>query len=254
MRSMSGIGMLSAVPNMSPADTCLGIWSTVLAEYRFVAARAPGSGPGRRAGRRGCGRWGCRGTRRPRRGRAARGSARGRARPRRRRRPTTPRATVARVAPAVARSRSGSASSCFSAVPFGHRKPWLNTSSRSPRTSVISSALEVQLEPARRLAQRAGPVDDVSVVSPFAGRHAPARLATPGSGSGRWPIACTSASCSRGATSPATILSPGRWSTSSYLDRRPRRPARRVAVDPAYGVASSSTCSAPTACASPACS
>ena len=29
---MSGIGMLNAVPNMSPADTCLGIWSTVLAE------------------------------------------------------------------------------------------------------------------------------------------------------------------------------------------------------------------------------
>ena len=27
--------MLRPVPNMSPAETCLGIWSTVLAEYRF---------------------------------------------------------------------------------------------------------------------------------------------------------------------------------------------------------------------------
>ena len=40
---------------------------------------------------------------------------------------------------AAVRTRSGSASSCLIAVPFGHRKPWLNTSSRSPRTSVISS-------------------------------------------------------------------------------------------------------------------
>ena len=30
-RSTSGTGTLSAVPNMSPADTCFGIWSTVLA-------------------------------------------------------------------------------------------------------------------------------------------------------------------------------------------------------------------------------
>ena len=32
VRSTSGTGMLSAAPNISPADTCLGIWSTVVAE------------------------------------------------------------------------------------------------------------------------------------------------------------------------------------------------------------------------------
>ena len=32
VRSMSGTGMLSAAPNISPAETCFGIWSTVLAE------------------------------------------------------------------------------------------------------------------------------------------------------------------------------------------------------------------------------
>ena len=58
------------------------------------------------------------------------------------------------------RSRSGSASSALSAVPFGHRYPWLNTSSLSPRTSVSSSSVEVELEPAGRLAERAGPVRD----------------------------------------------------------------------------------------------
>jgi hypothetical protein len=31
-RSRSGIGIDSGVPNIRPADTCLGIWSTVLAE------------------------------------------------------------------------------------------------------------------------------------------------------------------------------------------------------------------------------
>ena len=37
--SMSGIGMVMGVPNISPADTCFGIWSTVLAEKTFVVAR-----------------------------------------------------------------------------------------------------------------------------------------------------------------------------------------------------------------------
>ena len=32
VRSTSGIGTDRIVPNMSPAATCLGIWSTVLAE------------------------------------------------------------------------------------------------------------------------------------------------------------------------------------------------------------------------------
>ena len=38
------------------------------------------------------------------------------------------------------RSRSGSDSSCFSAVPFGQRKPPLKTSSLSPRTNAIWSS------------------------------------------------------------------------------------------------------------------
>ncbi len=29
VRSTSGTGMLSAAPNISPAETCLGIWSTL---------------------------------------------------------------------------------------------------------------------------------------------------------------------------------------------------------------------------------
>ena len=35
VRSMSGIGTLRAPPNMCPAATCFGIWSTVLAENTF---------------------------------------------------------------------------------------------------------------------------------------------------------------------------------------------------------------------------
>jgi len=35
--------MLSSVPNMSPADTCFGIWSTVLAEYTFRVPSARSS-------------------------------------------------------------------------------------------------------------------------------------------------------------------------------------------------------------------
>ena len=31
LRSRSGTGTLSAAPNIRPADTCFGIWSTVLA-------------------------------------------------------------------------------------------------------------------------------------------------------------------------------------------------------------------------------
>ncbi len=40
MRSTSGIGIDSGAPNMSPADTCLGIWSTVLAVNTLVVPRA----------------------------------------------------------------------------------------------------------------------------------------------------------------------------------------------------------------------
>jgi len=42
VRSRSGTGMLSTVPNMSPAATCFGIWSTVLAEntFRVPSARS----------------------------------------------------------------------------------------------------------------------------------------------------------------------------------------------------------------------
>ena len=36
VRSTSGTGTERIVPNMNPAATCFGIWSTVLAEYRFL--------------------------------------------------------------------------------------------------------------------------------------------------------------------------------------------------------------------------
>ena len=54
-------------------------------------------------------------------------------RPRSRREPPSARG------PAGSRRRSGSSCSCFSAAPFGQMKPWLNTSSRSPRTLTTSS-------------------------------------------------------------------------------------------------------------------
>ena len=40
MRSTSGTGIVSAAPNISPAETCFGIWSTVLAEYTFCVPSA----------------------------------------------------------------------------------------------------------------------------------------------------------------------------------------------------------------------
>ena len=46
VRSRSGTGTLRAVPNMSPALTCFGIWSTVLAEktLRVPSARSSARG------------------------------------------------------------------------------------------------------------------------------------------------------------------------------------------------------------------
>ena len=40
MRSMSGTGTDSAVPYIKAHATCLGIWSTVLAEKRCVVPKA----------------------------------------------------------------------------------------------------------------------------------------------------------------------------------------------------------------------
>jgi hypothetical protein len=40
VRSMSGTGTVSAPPNMRPAETSLGRWSTVLAENTLVLPRA----------------------------------------------------------------------------------------------------------------------------------------------------------------------------------------------------------------------
>ena len=42
-RSRSGTGTLSRWPNMSPAETCLGIWSTVLAVKTFCEPSARSS-------------------------------------------------------------------------------------------------------------------------------------------------------------------------------------------------------------------
>ncbi len=46
VRSMSGTGMASGSPNISPLDTCLGIWSTVLAEAMLRVRSAFSSGFG----------------------------------------------------------------------------------------------------------------------------------------------------------------------------------------------------------------
>ena len=40
VRSMSGTGMVPGLPNMRPLDTCLGIWSTVLALKMFRLPKA----------------------------------------------------------------------------------------------------------------------------------------------------------------------------------------------------------------------
>ena len=40
VRSTSGIGTLSGPPNMWPAETCFGIWSTVLAVKMFLVPSA----------------------------------------------------------------------------------------------------------------------------------------------------------------------------------------------------------------------
>ena len=39
VRSRSGTGMVAGLPNISPDDTCRGIWSRVLAEYRLRVRR-----------------------------------------------------------------------------------------------------------------------------------------------------------------------------------------------------------------------
>ena len=105
---------------------------------RRSSCAPPAATPGCRRGRRGCARSDCRGRPRARRARTARGSA---SRPASIAANASSHVTSWNVSPrrtSGRRIRSGSDSSCFSAVPFGHRKPWLNTSSRSPRTSVIS--------------------------------------------------------------------------------------------------------------------
>ena len=54
------------------------------------------------------------------------------------------------------RSRSPSSCRCLSPVALGQMKPWLKTSSSSPRTSSHVAALDRHLEPARGLAERTG--------------------------------------------------------------------------------------------------
>ena len=124
----------------------------------FVRAERLQRAPGRSTRPRGCARSGCRGRRatasRPC---CSRIGGEAVARSRRTPRPTTTSRHVASPPSRIsgARSRSGSASSCLSAVPFGQRKPWLNTSSRSPRTSAISSPRRGGAR-ARRWPRRAG--------------------------------------------------------------------------------------------------
>ena len=143
MRSRSGIGIDSAAPNIKPADTCFGIWSTVLAVNTLVLPSAcvstrpctrlarlcaAGLPTYRPTASRPCSSMIAR---QPRLDQCERLVPLDLA-PRRARAPRPVRTNGRR-------SRSGSASSCLIAVPFGQRKPCENTSSRSPRTSTISS-------------------------------------------------------------------------------------------------------------------
>ena len=159
MRSTSGTGTLRPSPNMRPARDLLGHLVDgrgrvdVLGAERLAAARA------RRGARRGCGRRGCRCRRRRRRGRARRGSARGRAVDRLERLvPGRLDAARRRAGPAASVSRSGSSCSCLRPCAFGQRKPWLRTSSSSPRTDDHLASARRDLESAGRFAERTGAV------------------------------------------------------------------------------------------------
>ena len=58
MRSRSGTGTLSPVPNMSADATCLGIWSTVLAREDVLRAERLEQHPAVEQRGRGCARVG----------------------------------------------------------------------------------------------------------------------------------------------------------------------------------------------------
>ena len=62
------------------------------------------------------------------------------------------------------RSRSGSSCSCFSVLPFGQRKPLLNTSAWSPRMRVTLPPVDGDLQAAAGLAERAGAEGGARVV------------------------------------------------------------------------------------------
>ena len=119
-------------------ETCFGIWSTVDWPSRCSACRARAAAPAVERAPRGCGRSGCRGRRRPRCGRARRGSARAAGRSPRTPRPRSP----PRSSPSRRDQRRaqpvGSSWSCLSPYAFGQMKPWLKTSSASPRTDTTS--------------------------------------------------------------------------------------------------------------------
>ena len=154
-------------------------------------AERPDQRAGRRAGRRGCGRSGCRGRRRRPRGRAR--SITGS-----RRCSTSANAssqvastnTPSRFTSGV-RHRSGSSWSCLRVEPFGQMKPWLNTSSRSPRMRVdlgaVRPAVISRPQPASqsgqvRKAVRVGlwcPSDGASAASSDVLRPQPALIGSP---------------------------------------------------------------------------
>ena len=100
---------------------------------RRSSTRARAATPGRRAARTGCGRWGCRCRRPPSRGRARPGWGRAARPPGAGPPPSDASANCRRAClTSGVRSRSGSACRCSRPVALGHRKPWLNTSSRRP--------------------------------------------------------------------------------------------------------------------------
>ena len=136
MRSTSGTGTVSAAAEHQAGRHLLrplvdGAGREHVGGAERLDERAAGT-----AARPACGRSGCRGRPRRRRGRARRRPAAAGGRSRRTPRPTTPRRSAPSRLTSGLRSRSGSSWSCLSVEPFGQMKPWLNTSSRSPRMRV----------------------------------------------------------------------------------------------------------------------
>ena len=137
LRSTSGIGTDSIAPNISPADICFGIWSTVDAEYTFCEPSTRShAGPWMSADRLcafGLPRYTataffpCS---------AIRGASRRSISSNASSQLASTSSPSRRISGVV--RRSGSSWSCLIPYAFGQMKPWLKTSSASPRTETTS--------------------------------------------------------------------------------------------------------------------